>query len=245
MPAPVDYYSPTRQHFHPRRHRLLKSLAILLSACLLLILLATVWRIFNPAFHTDYQPRATSLQQALLSQVELYKLDHTAPLDFIRYPSWQQLIGQTTPEGKPVPYGPADRGPYINATPTNPLNGLQNVATISSPASTNPTLPSPAGFIHFPATDQILLTDGTGLHPHQPDKPSITSTHLLQLHYANRNPISGTLHLLTHRDGTDPLWFLLIPLVPSLLLTLLPLLLILRTLRRWRPPPGTITNPST
>lgn len=256
MPNPVDYYSPSLKHFHPRRHRVLKSLARLLSACLLLLLIAGAYRVVRPAFASTRQDWVRSMQHSLCDQAELFRQQHGRPADFVRYPLWEQFCRSTAADGTVIMYGPGAFGPLVSTYPYNPLNGLLSVATVAGPGTTDPILPTPVGWVFYPDTDQILATDGTGRHIYRPGANPRCGRLLLQSRWSDwnaypsrktrlMNTLAGVLELYTHRDGADPLWFLLIPLGPPLLLTLIPLLLILRTLRRWCPPPGTITNPST
>ena len=102
---------------------------ILIVVIILGILAAIVIPQFTSASQEARESSALSLLQTIRSQMELYKLQHgdkwptTSGGAVAAEMSWASLTG-VTPYGNPS----KNYGPYLQDTPTNPLNGSATIA---------------------------------------------------------------------------------------------------------------------
>src|SRR5947207_6156458 len=90
---------------------------ILIVVIILGILAAIVIPQFTNASTDARKNSTTSLLQTIRSQIELYKLQHGDTLP--------TLITNWTPLTTQAAYNGVNYGPYLQAAPRNPLNGLQ------------------------------------------------------------------------------------------------------------------------
>jgi hypothetical protein len=118
----------------------------------------------------------------------------------------------------------------------NPQNGLTNVTAVRGTAPAR--LTQPAGWIYFTDANQVMATDSSGLLPYRYLRKRTSAQTLLQSHYSGRNWFTGTLSIATRRDDTDPLWFLLIPFAPVVLIDAAILAIAGRRLLGLRPAAG-------
>ena len=93
---------------------------ILIVVIILGILAAIVIPQFTNASQDARKNSTTSLLQTIRSQIELYKLQHSDVLPTLTS-NWNALINTSTGSGG------VTVGPYLQATPRNPLNGLSTV----------------------------------------------------------------------------------------------------------------------
>ena len=100
---------------------------ILIVVIILGILAAIVIPQFSSASNDARKSNVQSTVQTLRSQVALYKLQHQDVLpDLVT--SWDPLTLKTDAAGSTTPAaGVQTFGPYMQDTPTNSLNGRQNV----------------------------------------------------------------------------------------------------------------------
>ena len=104
---------------------------ILIVVIILGILAAIVIPQFTNASQDARKSSLTSQLQTLRSQIELYKLQHKDNLPNILTAggTWDYLTKKTDEDGTVDDggAGPFPFGPYLQAPPSNPLNGLTNV----------------------------------------------------------------------------------------------------------------------
>jgi len=106
---------------------------ILIVVIILGILAAIVIPQFTNASQDARRNSLSSQLQTLRSQIELYKLQHKDTLpDLIT--SWSYLTQKTDEDGN-LTGSNLNFGPYLQQTPTNPLNGLSNVVDGTGNAS--------------------------------------------------------------------------------------------------------------
>ncbi len=132
---------------------------ILIVVIILGILAAIVIPQFTNASQDARRSSLVSQLQTLRSQIELYKLQHKDVLpDLIT--SWDPLTTKTDADG--VLTAGTGFGPYMQAAPTNPLNGRGNVVNGDGTAAAG----AACGFVyHYAAgagTGRIWGTDTNG-----------------------------------------------------------------------------------
>jgi general secretion pathway protein G len=115
---------------------------ILIVVIILGILAAIVIPQFTSASQDARKNSLASQLQTLRSQIELYKLQHLDNLPSALAAGgtddteWAQMINKTDKDGSST--GASTDlvfGPYLQAIPTNPLNGNTNVATVGTDAA--------------------------------------------------------------------------------------------------------------
>jgi general secretion pathway protein G len=138
---------------------------ILIVVIILGILAAIVIPQFTNASQDARKSSLVSQLQTLRSQIQLFKLQHGEVLPTL-VAGWADLNSVTQ-----YPVGSANNfGPYMQADPKNPLNGLSNVLDAGVGQITMPATASAAcGFIYNydggVGTGRIWGTDGTGATP--------------------------------------------------------------------------------
>jgi general secretion pathway protein G len=147
---------------------------ILIVVIILGILAAIVIPQFTNASQDARKSSLASQLQTLRSQIELYKLQHKDLLPDITggddtpgsedYSNWDLLTTRTDADG--VASTATDAfGPYMQAPPKNPLNGLAKVENGDATAA-GFTVPSACGFVYdynaAAGTGKIFGTDATG-----------------------------------------------------------------------------------
>lgn len=112
---------------------------ILIVVIILGILAAIVIPQFTSASQDARKNSLTSQLQTLRSQVELYKLQHldSLPSDLIdATPTWSQLTNKSNASGTTGTTTAFPFGPYLQADPSNPLNGSTAVGVVSADPAT-------------------------------------------------------------------------------------------------------------
>src|SRR5688572_26372186 len=139
---------------------------ILIVVIILGILAAIVIPQFTNASQDARKSSLVSQLQTLRSQIELYKLQHKDTLPNLTANggnNWDLLLMKTDADQNLNPgAGVTAFGPYLQAIPKNPLNGLSNV--VDGVGVVGGTYAS-AGFIYDYTTDatgRIWGTDATG-----------------------------------------------------------------------------------
>ncbi len=115
---------------------------ILIVVIILGILAAIVIPQFTNASQDARRSSLTSQVQTLRSQIELYRLQHGDQLpDLIT--DWDDMLTVTA-------FGGQNFGPYLQDTPSNPLNNLSTVVDAGAPAAgALPANPAAAvGFVY-------------------------------------------------------------------------------------------------
>jgi general secretion pathway protein G len=119
---------------------------ILIVVIILGILAAIVIPQFTNASQDARKSSLVSQLQTLRSQIELYKLQHKDTLPNLTLATgWDLLLNKTdADQTMPPAAGATEFGPYLQAIPKNPLNGLFNVADGDGSAAAA----AAAGFIY-------------------------------------------------------------------------------------------------
>jgi len=117
---------------HRKNNKGFTLVEILIVVIILGILAAIVIPQFTNASTDARKNSLTSQLQTVRSQIELYKLQHNETLPDFAGKQWDQMTAQsdvsgTTGTGALFPFGP-----YLQQTPTNPLNGGTNVVVIAA-----------------------------------------------------------------------------------------------------------------
>ena len=130
---------------------------ILIVVIILGILAAIVIPQFTSASQDARKNSLTSQLQTLRSQIELYKLQHldSLPTELIKASgaNWSQFTMKTNDQGTTgtTPASSFPFGPYLQADPTNPLNGGTAVLVVSADvapgADSGGTATNQAGFV--------------------------------------------------------------------------------------------------
>ena len=112
---------------------------ILIVVIILGILAAIVIPQFTSASQDARKNSLTSQLQTLRSQLELYKLQHLDQLPTTLIgssPAWTQLTVKTDATGTVGTTSAFPFGPYLQAPPTNSLNGFSAVVTVTADPAT-------------------------------------------------------------------------------------------------------------
>ena len=108
---------------------------ILIVVIILGILAAIVIPQFTSASQDARKNSLTSQLQTLRSQIELYKLQHLDKLPTglsATTTDWTQMTSKTDSAGTVGTTSTHAFGPYLQAVPTNPLNGLTGIKVVTS-----------------------------------------------------------------------------------------------------------------
>jgi general secretion pathway protein G len=130
---------------------------ILIVVIILGILAAIVIPQFTNASNDARNNSTSSTLQTIRSQIELFKIQHTdtPPASTAL---WTVLMGKTNATDTTVAVATGTLGPYVQSTPTNPVNG-KNTFT-SAPTAGFGWLFTTSGSLY---TFQALDTTGTGI----------------------------------------------------------------------------------
>jgi general secretion pathway protein G len=139
----------------------------LVEILIVVIILGILAAIVIPQFtNASQNARESSLQstlQTLRSQIQLYKLQHGDTLPNL-ITSWAPLTASSS-------YGGQTFGPYMQAEPSNPINGNFNVvdSTVATGGATAPTVGTACGFVYDynsgNGSGLIYGTDASGSTP--------------------------------------------------------------------------------
>ena len=127
------------------------------------ILAAIVIPQFTNASEDARQSATRSTVQSIRAQTELYRLQHgDAYPDLAKYPRWEQLTQKTSEQG--VPDAKGKFGPYLQAAPSNPLNGSSAVEVINGPVQAGDSATKPGiGWVFDKAKGRIYATGRDGM----------------------------------------------------------------------------------
>ena len=143
----------------------------------------------------DGDPRDELLRVVahLDAKMAQWRSDHGgAEPDFDAFPGWEQFLRHTTYRGTPVAApAPATRpatrpsdlnaavgksfGPYLSATPVNPVNRLTSVVRVDGPVRQGFRLQERAGFVYSAADGRFFGTNTIGraiVSPRPPAPPA-------------------------------------------------------------------------
>jgi len=140
---------------------------ILIVVIILGILAAIVIPQFTSASQDARKNSLTSQLQTIRSQLELYKLQHldNLPTTLIgSAPVWDQLTVKTNSGGTTGATTAFAFGPYLQAAPTNTLNGLTTVAVVAADQTMGGANGSGStiGFVINSADGKIWATSAKG-----------------------------------------------------------------------------------
>jgi len=135
---------------------------ILIVVIILGILAAIVIPQFTNASTDARKNSLTSQLQTVRSQIELYKLQHNDALPDFAGKQWGQMTAQTDVTGSTTATT-KDFGPYLQQTPTNPLNTNSAVKTVTSDPATiaTDTVTAGNGFIVNTTNGKVWATNQT------------------------------------------------------------------------------------
>jgi general secretion pathway protein G len=147
---------------HRKNNKGFTLVEILIVVIILGILAAIVIPQFTNASTDARKNSLTSQLQTVRSQIELYKLQHNEILPDFATKQWDQMTAQsdvagTTGTGALFPFGP-----YLQQTPTNPLNSGTTVTVITG---ADPTVASdsvaPSAFVVNSTNGKVWATNQT------------------------------------------------------------------------------------
>jgi general secretion pathway protein G len=150
---------------------------ILIVVIILGILAAIVIPQFTSASQDARKNSLVSQLQTLRSQLELYKLQHLDQLPSTLIgatPAWTQFTSKTNASGTTGTTTAFPFGPYLQADPTNPLNGSSTVKVIAA----DPVMPGAAsgstadGFLINSANGKIWGTSAKYTKVYNESNPS-------------------------------------------------------------------------
>jgi general secretion pathway protein G len=137
---------------------------ILIVVIILGILAAIVIPQFTNASTDARKNSLTSQLQTVRSQLELYKLQHNDKLPTfagtVADAQWEQMTLQTDVNGATTA-ATKDFGPYLQQTPTNPLNSNGKVATGTTDATSATTFAAGTGFYINTGNGKVWATNQT------------------------------------------------------------------------------------
>jgi len=135
---------------------------ILIVVIILGILAAIVIPQFTNASSDARKNSLTSQLQTVRSQIELYKLQHNDVLPDFATNQWGQMTAQTDVNGSTTATT-KDFGPYLQQTPTNPLNTNTAVLSITGadPAVATATVAAGNGFVINTTDGKVWATNQT------------------------------------------------------------------------------------
>jgi general secretion pathway protein G len=125
---------------------------ILIVVIILGILAAIVIPQFTNASTNARVASTVSQLQSLRSQIQLYKLQHNDTLPDLVANQWSQFMSKTDVTGSTTATTGLNFGPYLESTPSNPLNGFSAVA--AAPAAST-------GWVYDKTTGDIKATNQT------------------------------------------------------------------------------------
>jgi general secretion pathway protein G len=138
---------------------------ILIVVIILGILAAIVIPQFTNASTDARKNSLTSQLQTVRSQLELYKLQHNDRLPTFAGATadlqWEQMTLKTDVNGSTNAATGVDFGPYLQQTPTNPLNSNSRVATGAVDATTSSAFAALTGFYVNTANGKVWATNQT------------------------------------------------------------------------------------
>jgi len=123
---------------------------ILIVVIILGILAAIVIPQFTSASQDARKNSLTSQLQTLRSQIELYKLQHLDALPSALVgssPNWSQFTMKTNDQGTTGTTSAHVFGPYLQADPKNPLNGMSTVSTVAADVAPGSAYTGGKGFV--------------------------------------------------------------------------------------------------
>jgi len=123
---------------------------ILIVVIILGILAAIVIPQFTSASQDARKNSLASQLQTLRSQLELYKLQHLdqLPQSLIdSSPDWTQFTEKTNDQGTTGTGSAFPFGPYLQADPKNPLNGLTTVSVVGADVAGGDAYTGGRGFV--------------------------------------------------------------------------------------------------
>jgi general secretion pathway protein G len=128
----------------------------LVEILIVIIILGILAAIAIPQFsNASAQSRVNSLMgqiKTLRAQIELFKIQHTDVIPDLVANQWAQLLNTTNPTGAVDATAAGIYGPYVNKTPSNPLNSNTTVAAAAGAG---------VGWVYNVATGQLSATNQT------------------------------------------------------------------------------------
>lgn len=135
---------------------------ILIVVIILGILAAIVIPQFTNASTDARRNSLTSQLQTIRSQIELYKLQHNDQLPAFATKGWVQMTSQSDASGD-TQAATKDFGPYLQQTPTNPLNNNTAVLSVAADPTNiaTDTVAAGNGFVVNTANGKVWATNQT------------------------------------------------------------------------------------
>ena len=144
-----------------RRHCGFTLIEVLIVVVIMAVLAATI----IPQFSSSTKDAQTSTvnfnSKTLRSQIELYRANHLSTYPAITNNALPQLTGTTDVNGNIGTGAAFTFGPYLDAVPSNPFNGLATIGPVATPGTT-PTVGDGKYGYQYDVTTGNIFPDHTG-----------------------------------------------------------------------------------
>jgi prepilin-type N-terminal cleavage/methylation domain-containing protein len=134
---------------------------VLIVVVIMAILAATIIPLFSSSTKDARTSTVMINVQALRSPIELYRAEHLTTYPTITNNTLPQLTSATDVNGNVGTGAAFTYGPYIDAVPINPFNGLATIGPVSTPGTPPATGDGQYGY-EYDATTGNIYPDHVG-----------------------------------------------------------------------------------
>jgi prepilin-type N-terminal cleavage/methylation domain-containing protein len=137
----------------------------LIEVLIVVVIMAVLAATIIPQFSSSTKDAQTSTvsfnSKTLRSQIELYRANHLSTYPAITGNALPQLTGMTDVNGNIGTGAAFTYGPYLDAVPSNPFNGLATVGPVPTPGTIPTTGDGKYGY-QYDVTTGNIFPDHTG-----------------------------------------------------------------------------------
>ena len=134
---------------------------VLIVVVIMTILATTVIPLFSSSTNDAKAAAVMNNVQALRSPIELYRAEHLTTYPTITNNTLPQLTGTTDVNGNIGTGAAFTYGPYVDAVPCNPINGLATIGPVPTPGTPPATGDGRYGY-EYDATTGNIYPDHIG-----------------------------------------------------------------------------------